>query len=266
MTTTGPDTERWLRRYGTPRRPTHGAPEHRRGALRARLVCFPHAGGSASFFRSFTDHAPEDVELVAMQYPGHEDRLREPCMTGVEDLADTAAHVLARDLRDRGTGPALHLFGHSLGAWVAYEVARRLEGIHQVDVAALHVSAAAAPTAAARPAGGAATSDTAVWARVGELGGVPSSVLEDEDLRDLLLPVLRADFAVTADYRHVPGPPLRCPVAVYAGTQDPACIPEDLPAWAQTTVGPFSAHTWPGGHFYLLPHAAAVVQRVLDPR
>ena len=175
---------------------------------RLRLACFPHAGGSASFFRSWSERLPPDIDLLALQYPGREDRFNEAPTTRLEDLADGAALAL----RDFADAP-LALFGHSLGAALAYETALRLESAG-APLRHLFVSAHPAPH---RQRGGALHrgDEAALLEDVRRQGGA-SELLEDADLRALFLPILRADYQAIETYRRAQPIALACALALPA--------------------------------------------------
>ncbi|MGW8378385.1 alpha/beta fold hydrolase [Streptomyces sp. ODS28] len=216
-----------------------------RPAAHARLICFPHAGGSATAFRDVAQSAPEALEVTAVQYPGRQDRFGEPVPASLDELADRITEVVAGGL-DRPTA----LFGHSMGATVAFEVARRLRATHPGAPVRLFASARRAPHAPVSAAVTFATDEDAL-AYVRSLGGQGSTMLDDPDLRAMAVHILRADFRMLADYRCAADAPLTCPVTVVCGADDAACTPREAREWARHTVGGLSVETLPGGHFYL---------------
>lgn len=239
---TSPGYGAWLRRY------------RRLPEARARLVCFPHAGGAASFFRMWARRSPPEVEVLVVQYPGREDRLRERLCDDMATLADAVAEAMRPEL-DRPVG----LFGHSMGATVAYEVARRLDA---APSAGLFVSGRPAPHRQ-RPGALHLRDDDALIAELRRLGGPSDVVLDNPELRDLYLPALRNDYRVVETYRPEPGPPLSVPVTAYIGDRDPEVTPEEARGWADVTDGGFKLRIFPGDHFYLVPHRADVLGAVL---
>ncbi len=191
---------------------------------RLRLACFPHAGGSASFFRSWSERLPPDIDLLALQYPGREDRFNEAPATRLEDLADGAALAL----RDFADAP-LALFGHSLGAALAYETALRLESAG-APLRHLFVSAHPAPH---RQRGGALHrgDEAALLEDVRRQGGA-SELLEDADLRALFLPILRADYQAIETYRRAQPIALACALDVLLGEHDEEVSAAEAQAWS----------------------------------
>ncbi|MFJ3928434.1 thioesterase II family protein [Streptomyces sp. NPDC090022] len=222
-----------------------------------RLVCFPHAGGSASFFRSWSRPLDPSVELLAVQYPGRESRFAEPLVPAMDTLAAAvAAELLAED-----PVPTV-LFGHSMGAAVAYETLLLLEAAGTTHVRRLCVSGRRrdpAPRERIRD-------DEDVIASVTALGATNAAVWEDPDLRELLLPILRNDYHLIDSYRPRPDAPrLRAEVVALTGDRDPQVTPEEVERWREVTDGPFSAHVFEGDHFYLTPQVEQVVRVVSGP-
>jgi pyochelin biosynthesis protein PchC len=214
-----------------------------------RLVCFGPAGSAASFFNGWVPHLPPSVELLAAQLPGREDRVDEPPVEDLPALADVLAEALVPNDRP------LVLFGHSLGAVLAYEVACRLEALRATGVGALCVSGRPAP-GHERDDRLHQADDDALWADVRRLGGTEAEVLDHPALRELLLPVVRSDYRLSETYVPPAGPRLRCRVAAVIGDRDPEVTADEAKAWQDVTGGPFTFAMLPGGHFYLRDPAA----------
>ncbi|MFI9219501.1 thioesterase II family protein [Streptomyces werraensis] len=216
-----------------------------------RLLCLPHAGGSAGFFLPLSYALAPDVNVLAVQYPGRQDRRGEPAARSVAQLADSLVRLL-----DPGDSTALALFGHSMGAVVAFELARRLEaGGHPVSL--LVASARRGPFLPPGPSFH-HLGDAAILAEVERLGRADSLPPEHPGLLKLALPAMRADFEAVETYRAAPAPPLRCPVLSVTGADDPRVSPADAGAWSAVTTAPASLSVHPGGHFYLLARVAEV--------
>ncbi|MET8813817.1 alpha/beta fold hydrolase [Streptomyces sp. NPDC004549] len=219
-------------------------PAPRPGA-RLRLVCFPHAGGTASFFRRWGAALP-DIEVHAVRYPGRADRITEPHPGSLFELAREAAHAIRTTL----DGPVA-LFGHSLGATAAFETARVLrdDGAEPVH---LFVSGSRAPHLPGSDiTRRAARDDAATLSVLRELGGTDEEFLATPLFRELVLPAVRGDFRLADTYRHHPAVPLGCPLTALVGDTDPEVSEADCAAWASHTHGPFTHHVLPGDHFYL---------------
>lgn len=221
-------------------------------AWRTKLVCFPHAGGCASTYRTWSAALPSDVGVLAVQYPGREDRFGDVFPSGLEALADDAAGVLGELTQHR-----LVLFGHSMGATVAHEVALRLQKGGSPP-AALCVSGRRPPHALDRRRKLFGT-DEEIITRVVRLDPSRAAVFSDPGLREAVLPALRADFRLVDDYSGGRRPLLDCPVYGYTGDDDAEVNPAQMRGWAATTRDAFRLRVLPGGHFYLRAEEAALL-------
>ncbi|MGW2649297.1 thioesterase II family protein [Streptomyces sp. NPDC001393] len=232
-------TGAWVRRF-------HPAPD-----APHRLVCFPHGGGSASYYFPFARALAPGVDVLAIQYPGRQDRRHEPCVDSVHGLAD----ALVEELQGWFDRP-VSFFGHSMGASVAYEVARRFEQRGQV-LHGLFVSGRRAPSTV-RDERVYLLDDDGLIEDVIRLSGTDAQVLGDPDILRMALPSIRADYRAAETYRPTPGPLLSCPLTALTGDDDPRVTLDEAGAWAEHSTGPFELKVFPGGHFYLNAEAPAV--------
>ncbi len=200
------------------------------------LVCFPHAGGSADFYLSLMRPLEPGTAVTVVQYPGRGDRWRECPLDSVEQLADRVAPLV-----DEVPGERLFLFGHSLGALVAYEVAMRLRR----QVGRFFVSGHGVPSGPPGTGPSGDLGDEELVDHLRSLGGTDESVLRQPGLRQLFLPGLRHDLGLARSYRHRPVRRLDCPVTALAGASDPLAGPDDLRAWAALTDGPGGSWSFP---------------------
>ncbi|WP_159718318.1 thioesterase II family protein [Geminicoccus flavidas] len=226
----------------------------RRPAASHRLYCLPHAGGGASMFVPLAARLPEPVELRAVLLPGRESRFRERPYDRMTALVTALADALAPEL-----APSYSLFGHSMGALVAFELARELRrrGLALPD--ALIASGRRAPDLVLDEPPLHLLPDQAFVAEIqARYGGIPQVILEEPELMELFLPTLKADFAMFETYRFVPEPPLPCRLAFYGGDQDPQSAPPMSDGWSRLVSGPTRRRIFSGGHFYLAEQRDAV--------
>ncbi|WP_128382305.1 thioesterase II family protein [Streptomyces cavernae] len=235
-----PPDDLWIRSF----RPAPEAAE--------RLVCFPHAGGSASFYLPVAAALSPGVDVVAVQYPGRQDRRQEPGLTSVAELADRVAEAL-ESRHDR----PLTFFGHSMGAVVAFEVARRMERAGTGPVR-LFASGRRAPSRT-RDEKVHTLGDDRLVAELRALSGTDARFLEDEELLRMVLPAIRSDYTAVETYLAAPTDTVRCPVTVLVGDDDPKTSLDEARAWDGHTLGGSEMRVFPGGHFYLTERAADVL-------
>ncbi|MER5810493.1 alpha/beta fold hydrolase [Streptomyces sp. NPDC002033] len=225
-----------------------------------RLVCFPHAGGSATAYTQLARALPADFDVLAVQYPGRQDRYLEEPFTALEALVGAVAGELAGELA-ADPGRPYALFGHSMGALVAFETARLLAGRGLPAPQRLFLSGRDAPGARSG-AHYRDYDDDAVLAEVRGLGGTDRATLENPEILEMVLPALRADYRALGGYEWRPGEPLATPVTVLVGDGDPVVTVEEAGRWREHTSGAFDLRVFSGGHFYLNDHLDAVAAAV----
>ncbi len=213
---------------------------------RIRLFCFPYAGGSPSVFRHWPDSLRADAEMLAVQAPGRGARISEPPIasmpTLVQQLCDSIAPLLDR--------PYVY-FGHSCGALVAFELARRLQQLHYPGPEHVVLSARRAPHLPPLDPPVASLPDTEFLEVLRTYGAMTEDVLADRDLLALVLPTLRADIALLETHVHRPVPKLSVPATILGGTSDPLVPQADLRAWQDLISAPVRFRMIEGGHFFL---------------
>ncbi|MGW7531620.1 thioesterase II family protein [Amycolatopsis sp. NPDC054798] len=229
---------------------------------RVRLLCFPYAGGNARSYHRWQRPVGEHVEVCPMQLPGHGERIGEPPRSRWEDLlADVRARLAGK------TDRPVALFGHSLGALLAFECARMLAG-QGIRPVRLVVSGHRAPQLPMREEPLRHLPDPEFVARLGQRSRA-SRALADPAFRKLLLPMLRADFTASETYVFDGGPPLDCPVTALCGEQDEDARPAEVAAWGQRTTAGFEMVAFPGDHFFVdddWENVAAAVGARVRPR
>ncbi len=228
-------------------------------AVRCRLFCFPHAAGNAALYRPLRRFMPSDVDLCPVELPGRAARLEEPPFTSMTALMEVLHHAL-QPLMVVPFG----FFGHSVGAWIAHEAARRLRSADGRAAAHLFVSARGSPDCArAEPAPARARSDHDLLAMLRRFGGTPTAIMERPELIAALLPALRADLALVEDYAVEPGDRIACPITAFGGTDD-LSHSGALQSWRDLTCGKFRSCIFPGGHFYFSTAAEALTKEIVE--
>jgi surfactin synthase thioesterase subunit len=236
MSTTRADV--WLTRLRT----------HQLGRL--QLVCFSYAGGSASAYRTWPDNLPADVDICAVQLPGRDNRLAERPFTRLLDLVEALADVLEPNLR-----APFALFGHSMGALVAFELTRELRRRGGPQPLRLFVSACRAPQLPDPDPPIHLLPEPALLEELRRLDGTPTHVFENPELRSLVLPALRADFSVCETYVHESDEPLAASISAFGGAADNEVSQDQLEGWRTQTSASFTLRIFAGNHFYFLSRA-----------
>jgi surfactin synthase thioesterase subunit len=210
------------------------------------LLCFPFAGAAASYFESWIDALRPEIEVRPIQLPGRETRWGEPTFTRMEPLVQALIHDLEPDL-----GNPFALFGHSMGAFVAFEFARQLRREGAALPKRLIVSAARAPQIPDPDPPMHEKPDAELLTEIRRLNGFPDALLDHPDMLKLLVPVLRADLAVCETYTYQPEPPLNCALSAYGGAHDGKVPRHFLTGWRDQTTADFNIRIFPGDHFFL---------------
>lgn len=232
----------------------------RRQPAALRLVCFPSAGHGPAMFRPWLPLLPPDIELVIAHLPGRESRWSEPALTRIADVVTALEQAIRTHVK-----PPYVFYGHSLGALIAYEVARRLDSSEAARPQHLFASAHRAPQRPNRHPRLSELSDAAFLGEVNRRhGGIPESVAANRELMDLMLPSLRADYRVFEDYAHGVAMPISSPVTALFGSADTHVTREDVEPWRDVTTGAFELREFAGGHFFVNDLRTDVVATVLQ--
>jgi surfactin synthase thioesterase subunit len=224
-----------------------------------RLVCFPYAGAGASMCNGWTDHLAADIDLLAVQLPGRETRLREEPLREFGPLKKALESVLPPYL-----DLPMALLGYSFGGTIAFEVARQMLG-HEVPPCHLFVGAAVAPQADRGIEPISHLPDEQFLAAIQEnFGGIPPQLVGHDELLQLVLPALRADMHCIENYNYQPAPPLPCPITAFGGTDDTVASLAALGGWQAQTSSTFTHRMFPGGHFFIRERTPQVMRMVSD--
>lgn len=226
-----------------------------------KLVCLPYAGAGASFYRPWTALAGDTLEIVPLQLPGRERLIDEEPYRDVRQAADGLLIQLRERLGDGS--PTVALFGHSLGAVLAYELAHRLITEPGVELAHLFVSGSPEP-GRGRERRATGLSDEDFLARVGEFAGYSHPALDDPEMRDMILPALRADVEMHENYVPSTALPLDAPLTVVRGEDDDLVGYDDAESWSKVAGRAFEHVEVPGGHMYLTEAGPALVRLIVS--
>lgn len=222
---------------------------------RARLFCFPYAGGAAGVFRSWAELLPRELDVCAIQPPGRGARFREPAFTRLADLVDALEEALGPEL-DR----PFAFYGHSMGGLVCFELAKRLEERGGPAPGHVTLSGCRPPHLPPRDPPIGHLPDAEFLAEVRDrFQGIPREVLDEPELVELLLPAMRADFQVLETHPRGESAPLGCPLLCVGGEQDARVDRPDLEAWSGYTRASFTVQSFPGGHFFIDDDRAALL-------
>jgi medium-chain acyl-[acyl-carrier-protein] hydrolase len=220
-----------------------------------RVYCFPYAGGSAHIFETWRKHLPASVEVASVELRGRGRRSDEELVSRFdrhveEIIADLLSHPEMETV----------LFGHSMGALIAFEVARAFRAAGRRLPRRLYVSGHRAPHLPDNDPTLHACSDAVLIDRLRDWKGTPEEVLGNPKMLSLLLPILRADLAAAAGYRYRLDAPLECPVVAFGGRQDAEASPDELSAWSGHTTSTFDLHLFKGDHFFIQDPASGFME------
>ena len=227
------------------------------GAANIRLFCFPYAGASAQIFRGWQDRLPSEIEVSPVHLPGRGRRSREKAFTELLPLAEVLADALLSH-----TDKPYALFGHSIGAIIAFELARVLR--HEGGPLPLHlfVSGCRAPQLTCTRHRTYDLPSAELVRRLRRLNGTPATILESPAMLEFFLPVIRADLQMVQTYSYVVEPPLSCPISAFGGLQDFDEPPEMLSAWCEQTTSSFHLQMFAGDHFFLQSEQGDLLQAI----
>lgn len=211
-----------------------------------RLFCLPYAGASSYIFRSWLNHLPNTIEICPIELPGRGRQIKSTPLKQIEPLVKAIALEILPYL-----DKPFAFFGHSMGGLVSFELARSIRRQYNLEPVHLFISGRRAPqTKDLKPAIH-QLPEAEFLRELRQLNGTPEAVLDNHELRSLLMPILKADFAVLENYIYSDEAPLNCPISVFGGLQDKQVSLEQLEAWQAQTVNTFSLEMLPGNHFFI---------------
>lgn len=218
------------------------------------LFCFPYSGASAAIYSGWVNNIP-NVNVCPVELPGHGLRLNEPLHGNLMQLVELTAEAISPYI-DR----PFAFFGHSMGSLLSFELARRIRGLRQVEPVHLFVSGHNAPQFEEKMEPISTLPEPEFIGKIRGLNGTDESVFESKELRDVFLPILRADFQMCETYRYRPDEPFNCPITALGGLKDIHVPRSDLEAWQIHTSASFKVRMFPGDHFYLTSSRLALLE------
>src|ERR1051326_4461621 len=230
---------------------------HSRSQMRLRVFCFPYAGGGASIYATWLQALPPEIAVCPVQLPGRGSRIRERPFNQLVELLPALVPALQ---------PLMNVpfafFGHSMGALIGFELARELRRRNLPGPVHLFVSGHRAPQLPDPDPPMHDMPDAELIKELVRLNGTPKEILENQQLMELLLPLLRADTSLCETYAYTPDPPLNCPISVFGGSADAKVTRSDLEGWKTETTQGCIIRMFPGDHFFI--HSPTPLLRALQ--
>lgn len=226
---------------------------------RLRLICLPYAGGGAAVYRLWSEVMPPGIDVCRVQLPGRETRLREKPYDRLANLLDALLEVVSPLL-----DVPFVIFGHSMGALTGFELARAIRRETGLSPKHFFASGWRAPQIGLGTALHGLPDPEFVERLQARFSGIPAGVLEDPELLELMLPILRADLAICETYQFADELPLDCPITVFGGQEDYWTSATDLAAWAGHTADELNVKMFPGDHFFINDPRQLVARQVAE--
>ena len=224
-----------------------------------RLFCFPYAGGSSIIFRPWLNKLPNNIEICPIELPGRGSKMKPAPFNRLVPIIKSLSLQIQPYLDKPFT-----FFGHSMGGLLSFELTRLLYKEYGMNPVHLFISGRPAPQIidSKRPIHNLPESDFIEKLR--DYNGTSNAVLENKELMQLFLPILRADFAVLETYTYENSPPLECPISVFGGLEDDKAPVEELELWRTQTNNNFSLKIFPGGHFFINDSYSLIIEKISE--
>ncbi len=222
-----------------------------------RLFCFPYAGGSSGIFRTWANNLPKSIEVCPIEFPGRGSRFIEAPFTRLDLLVEEIAPSILPYL-----DKPFAFFGHSMGAVISFELTRIINRKYGLLPVHLLIAGRHAPQLSDRHPPIHNLPEPDFIQGLCRYNGMPKQVLENSELMEVFLPVLRADFAVCETYNYTDEPPLSCPITAFGGLQDTETSVDELEAWRNKTNNSFFLHLLPGDHFFIQSDQLLLLQLI----
>lgn len=234
-------------------------PKNRHSIPQIHLFCLPFAGKGASIYHNWYQDLPPEIAVHPIQLPGRENRLTEPLFTELPALITTLTEAIYPYLNR-----PFAFFGHSMGALISFELTRQIRRQYGLEPIHLFISGRLAPQRRRLNLPLHNLPQGVFIDKLRSFNGTPEAVLQNPDLMNLLIPILRADLAICEKYTYYPEKPFNCPISSFGGLEDREAEVEDLQGWKEHTSSSFKLRMLPGDHFFLLSAKQLVLSSVME--
>lgn len=220
-----------------------------------RLFCFHHSGGGASAYYPWVEHLSPKIEMIAIQLPGRENRFTEPLNNNLEDIVAQLSEGFAI-YNDK----PFFVFGHSLGALISFEFVKSIHKLYSLYPHHMIVSATKAPHLPFRMKHFSKLDNKALKEELRVYNGIDERILNNDELLDLFLPIIKSDFSISENYNFLESKPIPCDILALSGDEDQTVTPEEILAWAKYTERKFQHISFPGKHFFIKDHQKKILE------
>ncbi|MBY0292352.1 MAG: putative thioesterase [Alphaproteobacteria bacterium] len=230
--------------------------EHKRNpSALFRFFCFHHSGGGASAYFPWIEQLSPHIELIAIQLPGRENRFTEPLINNINDITAYLTEGFCYYI-----DKPFFVFGHSLGALLSFEFIKAIHERYAVFPLHMIVSATKAPHLPFRVKRLSQLDNSSLKEELKIYNGIDERILQNDELLDLFLPIIRSDFSICENYRYAASKPFPFDILALSGTNDPTVTEEELLGWSAYTTEKFEPVFFPGGHFFIKEHQKSILE------